>query len=163
MKERIYIETSIASYLAARTSHDLITAGRQRATHDWWERERSGYDLFTSAAVLDEAARGDDGAAHRRGEYLSELTLLDVTDEALQLSKGLISSLAVPRQAHVDAIHIAVATVNGMELLLTWNFKHIANPHQWHRIDRVCRLAGYELPVACSPDQLLEAKPLRLA
>ena len=54
-----------------------------------------------------------------------------------------------------DALHIAVAAINGIDYLATWNFKHIMNPSTQHLIDAVCRNAGIESAVICTPEQLL--------
>jgi predicted nucleic acid-binding protein len=125
MKARVYMETSVIGYLTGRPSRDLVTAAHQQITHDWWEC-RNRFDLFVSQAVLAEAARGDRDAAARRLEVLKEVTVIPVTDEATDLAERLISEQAVADKAAIDAVHVAVAVVNGMDYLVTWNCAHIA-------------------------------------
>ena len=83
MPPRVYVETSVISYLAARPSRDLITAARQQITHEWWRRRRPNFDVFVSQLVLDEARAGDPEAATRRADLLANLPLLDITSVAV--------------------------------------------------------------------------------
>jgi hypothetical protein len=155
VKKRVYIETSIASYLTARPSRDFIQAARQQITRDWWEDRRNEFDLFVSQYVLDEAGDGDIVAARRRLELLDELPLLESTEEAVELGEALLFEGAVPKKAATDALHIAVATIHKMNVLLTWNCKHLANAEILGDVARVIRSIGYEPPVICTPDELM--------
>jgi predicted nucleic acid-binding protein len=134
-KERIYIETSIISYLTARGSRSLIAAAHQQITREWWDDQRKNYDICASILVRDECAAGDGDAASKRLEMLSEIKLLDITEQAEEIALELIASKIIPTKAADDAAHIAIATVHGMDYLLTWNCKHIANPHILSRIE----------------------------
>ena len=156
MKPKLYIETSIISYLTARMSRDLVTAARQQTTQEWWEYERHRYDLFVSEAVVVEAERGNANAAQRRLAALIGLPEVSLTSEASALAKALLEPGPIPNKAALDATHIAAATLGGADYLLTWNFKHLANAVLRKRIDAVCRLNGYEPPVICTPEELLE-------
>ncbi len=153
-RESVYIETSVVSYLAAKPSRDLITMAHQQLTTEWWENQRQNFDLFASPVVIEEARAGDPNPAARRLKYPDKLTILSVTPEADQLAQALIQKHALPAKAAQDALHIAVATVHGMNYLLTWNFKHIANAHLRGAIEATCRLAGYEAPKLCTPEEL---------
>ncbi|MEW6744465.1 MAG: type II toxin-antitoxin system VapC family toxin [Planctomycetota bacterium] len=153
MNPKTYIETSIVSYLTALPSHDLIRAAQQQVTRDWWAT-RGSFDLFASQFVLDEAAAGDEGAAASRLATLQEAALLEVTEEAILLAESLVAGGALPPKARVNALHIAMAAVHGMDYLLTWNCKHIANASLRGRIEDVCRSAGFEPPIICTPLEL---------
>ena len=155
MKPKAYLETSIISYLSAWPSHDLIVAANQRITQDWWQLHRQDFDLFISQLVGEEASAGDKKAAQRRLEKIKELPLLILNKESVAFAEKLVKEGSVPPQAVEDALHIAVATLNGMDYLLTWNFKHIANAAMRYKIERVCRLSGYEPPIICTPQELL--------
>jgi len=126
---KIYLETSFISYLVARRSRDLIVAARQQLTNDWWDNERQKYELFASEVVLEEVQLGDATEIAKRLQVLSDLSILTTTDVAGQLASNLLVKGVLPAKAARDALHIAVATVHGMDFLLTWNCKHIANPH----------------------------------
>ena len=84
------------------------------------------------------------------------MTLFDATEEAEQLARKLIALRAVSPNAAVEAAHIAIAVTNRVHYLVTWNFRHIANAAMRSRIERVCRSAGYEPPVICTPNELIE-------
>ena len=155
MKQKVYIETSVISYLTARPSRDLITAAHQQLTLDWWEGRRTDFDLYVSQLVVREASAGDEEAAKRRLTVIEEIPLLELNEEALTLARSLIEEGPLPERASEDALHIAVATVHGMDFLLTWNCKHIANAQMRNLITEVCRSQGYEPPITCTPEELL--------
>lgn len=155
MKPKIYIETSIISYLAAFPSRDLIVAAHQQTTHDWWDRKRFEFDLYASQLVVREASRGDADAAQRRLEKLKEIELVKITQDAEKLALKFIKQKILPKKAADDALHIAIATANGMDYLLTWNFKHIANAETRNGIEMICRQLGYQPPIICTPEELL--------
>jgi len=156
MKPKVYIETTIPSYLAARPSRDLVIAGNQELTHEWWTEQRPSFDLYISQFVLDEAGVGDADAAQRRLSILSDINELIITDEAGGLTEKLLSEGVIPQKAATDAAHIAVAAVNEMDFLLTWNCKHIANARILKKIYSVCEAAGYTCPLICTPAELME-------
>ena len=157
MKGSVYLETTITSYMTAWPSRDLITAAHQQITQEWWRDRRADFDLFVSALVLREAGRGDPDAAARRLAVLDDLPLLEVTHEATSLARELVQKVPLPAKAAVDALHIAIAVVHGMDYLLTWNCTHIANAALRIAIDAVCRARGYKTPVICTPEELQEA------
>ncbi|MGH2583937.1 MAG: type II toxin-antitoxin system VapC family toxin [Dehalococcoidia bacterium] len=157
MKRKVYLETTIASYLTAWPSRDLITAAHQQLTRDWWQNRREEFDLFISPAVLRESGGGDPEAATRRLAVLNDLPLLELTGAATTLAQELVREVPLPAKAAVDALHIAIAVVHGIDYLLTWNCTHIANAALRTQIDAVCRANGYASPVICTPEELLEA------
>ncbi len=156
MKPRIYLETTIASYLTAWPSRDLVTAAHQQITREWWEKRRKEFDLYVSQLVIQEASRGDPEAAARREEVLKGIQLLSPKEEALVLSGDLLKKVPLPAKAAIDAGHIALAVVHGMDYLLTWNCAHLANAELRPKIEAVCRFHGYEPPILCTPEELLE-------
>lgn len=156
MRPKIYVETSIISYLAARPSRDLVLAGHQQITHQWWAARRASFDPFASEAVVNEASAGDAEAARRRLDFLGALPLLDITDEVSSLAEELIRQGPIPPKAVVDAVHVAVSAVYGLDYLLTWNCSHLANAKLRTRIDQVCISLGYRAVVICTPEELME-------
>ncbi|MCP4614302.1 MAG: type II toxin-antitoxin system VapC family toxin, partial [Planctomycetes bacterium] len=143
------------SYLVARSSRDLVVAAHQQITQEWWDG-RSKFELFVSQLVLREANSGDSEVAAKRMEALQDIPILELTEEANALASELITQGALPENATVDALHIAIAVVNGMDYLLTWNCAHIANATMRGTIEYVCRTKGYEPPVICTPEELME-------
>lgn len=154
MAPKIYLETTIISYLAARPSKDLITAAHQQVTHDWWQYRRRDFDLFSSQLVIQESSAGDAAVAQTRLQLLSDISLVQVNVDCVSLARALVERGPIPEKAAVDALHIAIATVHGMDYLLTWNCKHIANAEMQTAVNRICRSAGYEPPVICTPEEL---------
>jgi hypothetical protein len=156
MNPSAYIETSVISYLTARPSRDVVVAAYQKVTREWWRSARDRFVLFASALVISEAGTGDADAASARLDLLRTIPLLDATREAVALTGTLLDLGAVPRKAADDAAHIAIAATNGVDYLVTWNFRHIANATMRSRIEDVCRRSGYEPPVICTPNELME-------
>jgi predicted nucleic acid-binding protein len=151
-----YIETTIPSYYVARTSDSLLQVAKQTATRRWWDAGYSGFELYTSLETLDEAARGEAQMAADRLHLLRNIPLLPLPDRGLELARELVASGIVPPKAASDAIHIAVASAHRMDYLVTWNFKHIANPFIRDRLRVAVAAAGFVLPVMCSPEELLQ-------
>ena len=156
MNPSAYIETSVVSYLTARSSRDVVVATYQDVTREWWRSAPTRFMLFASELVVAEAGTGDPDAARARLEILETLPRLRATQDATALARNLLDLGAVPRSAGDDAAHIAIAVTHGIDYLVTWNFRHIANATMRSRIEDVCRTAGYDPPVICTPSELLE-------
>jgi predicted nucleic acid-binding protein len=156
MKPKVYLETSVVSYLTSPPSRDIVVAARQQLTRDWWDKSREACDLYVSELVVDEASAGDHSAAERRLAAVEGIELLAVTAEARRLAGRLVADGVVPRRALEDALHIAAAIVHGMDFLLTWNCTHIANARLRARIEEMAADHGYGCPVICTPEQLME-------
>ncbi|MHC4275450.1 MAG: type II toxin-antitoxin system VapC family toxin [Planctomycetota bacterium] len=156
MKPKVYIETTVISYLTARKSPDLVVAGHQQTTQHWWATVRHRCEIFASQFVAEEAAGGDPEMAERRIEALSGLVLVETTPEAIDLAEALIEGGAIPPSFGEDAVHVAIAVVNGADYLITWNCKHIANAAIRRRIEVICRSQGYEPTILCTPEELLD-------
>ena len=152
--QTVYVETSIISYLASKPSRDIITAARQTITHDWWANESHKYELFVSTIVIDEISMGDPAVAASRLHYISNIAQLIVSPEAKLLVDELITAGAIPLRYIDDAFHIAIAAVQEVDIVLTWNFKHINNVHTKSIIERVISKQGRKCPQLCSPEQL---------
>ena len=155
MKRTLYLESTVPSYLMAAPSRDLLIAAHQQVTFEWWRTERRRFDLYVSQFVLDEISRGDADAVRKRLEAVDGISLLDITEEVLDLAAGLVASKVIPKKAGTDAAHIALAAVHHMDFLLTWNCKHIANAAIVRTVEKVCQDRGFECPVICTPEELM--------
>jgi predicted nucleic acid-binding protein len=156
MKAKVYIETSIPSYLTAKPSNDIRVLANQSYTREWWERCRHKYDLFISEFVFAEISQGDVKASALRIKSVKDLPELEVTSDVKKLAALLISEGSIPANSEVDAFHVAVAAVNGMDYILTWNCAHIANATIRVKIEAICRKHRYEPPIICTPQELME-------
>ena len=155
MKPKLYLETTIPSFLTARPSRDVVIAGQQQATRDWWNDRRQRYELYVSALVLDEASQGDAAMAAAHLEALKSFQVLTYSAEAEELTRALLTSRLIPAKAAADAAHVAVASAHGMDFLLTWNCRHIANAAIVEKLRAICIREGHAAPVICTPHELM--------
>jgi predicted nucleic acid-binding protein len=155
MGKRVYIETSVISYLTARPSKNALATAWQQITRQWWDSQRSRFELFASELVLAEIGQGDPKAAIKRKERLREIPDLDVTKDVVILAKKLVGDGALPKEAMDDAMHVAVAAVHGIDYLLTWNCRHLDNAEMKPLMRSVCAIAGYRCPEICTPQELM--------
>lgn len=154
MVSTVYIESSVISYLTSRPSRDLVTAARQAITIEWWDDRKSGYEVYISALVEEEISRGDPYASRLRLSIVEGIPALNISEEAKNLAKDLVKFEAIPTNSEEDALHIGIAAANGMDFLLTWNFKHINNAETKEAITKVVEGHGLVCPVLCSPEEL---------
>lgn len=155
MKETVYIETSVISYFTSRPGRDLIIAARQEITREKWADVLAVFDPYISALVIQEAEQGDAEAAQKRITAISKIPVLSISDEAEHMASLLIKGGPIPEEYPEDALHIVIATVNGMDYLLTWNFTHINNAQMKAKIISVVEAEGCQCPIICSPEELL--------
>jgi len=154
MKASVYIESSVISYLTALPSRDIVTSARQTLTQEWWESYREEFELFISVLVRDEISGGDPLAAQRRLEMIADISVLSASEEAELVASSLITSAALPEKSKEDALHIGIAAAQGIDFLLTWNFKHINNAQKKSTIIKVVENFGFSCPTLCSPEEL---------
>ena len=154
MKERVYIETSVVSYLSGRLSRDVIIVGRQEITREIWPLLTEQFDCYISALVREEIERGDPEVASSRLATLTGMAALTISDEARDLAKMIVENGLMPRQFTEDALHIAIAAMHGVDYVLTWNFRHLNNVQTKVKIADFIEDCGYEPALVCSPDEL---------
>jgi predicted nucleic acid-binding protein len=150
----VYVETTVIGHIAARVQSDILVAARQLSSKRWWDI-RDRYQLVASQIVVDECAAGDAIAATERLALLDGLAILKTSNNAKTLADDLIVNYGIPDTEPRDALHISIAAVHGIQYLVTWNFRHIANAETRSIIERVCREKGYTPPLICSPDEML--------
>ena len=160
MKPRLYIETTIPSYLVARPSPLIRIAADQQTTREWWDTKRQEYELFISDFVADEAAEGNADFAAKRLAAIAGIPVLEVTEVVDELAARFLEKGLIPPNAEIDAFHVAVSAVHSMDFLLTWNCRHINNVIIIRRIERICTEFGFSCPVICSPDEFLPSSEL---
>lgn len=154
--EIVYIETSVISLLVANPSRDLILAAHQEATREWWDQERSHYRCVTSEEVIREASLGDAEMSRRRLEALAGMPVLLVSDEVRLLATDLLAQKVLPPAVIADALHAAAASLHRADYLLTWNCRHLANPHLQKSMRAFMAAHGLTLPEICTPIELAE-------
>ena len=152
----VYLETTVVSYLTAKPSRDVVIAGHQQSTREWWEDRKQKFRVVASQLVLQEAGKGDMQAVQRRLDILKEVELLEITPDAAALARTSIGNGVFPETSFEDALHVAVAVVNGCKYLVTWNYRHLVGAGVRARIEAFCRDEGYEPTIICTPEELLE-------
>jgi hypothetical protein len=153
---KVYLETSVISYLAARPSRDLLVLAKQHVTTMWWGKTLPKVQAYVSSFVMEEIQRGDPTAVAERMKFCKSIPLLDGTEEIESLADSYLSVVGIPDRAKLDAYHIACATIYQMDFLLTWNCTHIANAFIRRKIETINADQGFVTPVICTPEELLE-------
>lgn len=155
--ESVYIESTIPSFLTARTSVNQKAMWKKRQTQIWWDKKRGLYRCYTSNFTLEEIQRGDPDAAARRLRVMSDIHELFLIDEIEPLANSLIRLLGIPEKAFIDAYHLAVTICHQLDFLLTWNCTHLANPEIQKCLFDYCRFNDLHMPILCTPaDFILE-------
>ena len=154
-KETVYIETTIPSYLAAKTSRDIIVAGHQQITHDWQQSQKSEYELLISDAVVQEASNRDPDAADRRLQYIANLSRLDITLNIMSLADQYVQLLSIPLKAALDAVHLACCVYHKIDYMLTWNCKHLAHGSIIKELTRYNYEKKLFIPTIVTPEELM--------
>lgn len=159
VKIKVYIETTVVSYYAAPFSRDLVIAGHQQATRDFWMKTGQDFEAYISALVIKEAERGDNVQAKKRLDAIASFPILEIDSEAESLAGRIVAGGGISDKFPEDALHIAVATVNGINAVVTWNFAHLNNPFTRMMIRQIVENEGYTCPEIVSPDELLGEEP----
>jgi len=153
MKKSIYLETSvIGAYL------DNGEPFRRDLTIRWWEHELGDYDPFVSPLVVRELERMDEP---RRSAYLKLIRgvpQFEVSEEAAILADGYVSRGIFHRKYLSNALHVAIASVNKADMIVTWDFGHIANVHRQSRIQLFNTVAGFFVPMIVTPEFLVKSE-----
>ena len=152
--QNIYIETSVVSYYVAERSENIRIAGHQISTIAMWN-ELHKYNIYISGIVVEEASHGHSKQAELRLIAIKDFHILTLEEKATKLAQLLLSEKAIPTKYPEDALHIAIAAVNDIDFIVTWNFKHINNPFTKNKIRFIIEKFGCTAPVMCSPEELL--------
>ena len=153
MNKSVYMESSVISYLTARPSRDLVIAGHQAVTAEWWNERRLRYDVYVSPLVVEEISAGDASAAEERLRVITDIPSVTIAAEAESLASALLAANEVPANSARDALHVAIAATQGMDYLITWNFRHINNASTRTMAVNVVSDFGLVCPVLCSPEE----------
>ena len=154
--QTVYIETSIISYLRAKNSLQVTSVAKQIVTRRWWEEERHNYQMVISQHVLDEVSAGNPTLAAERLACLNDVPVLESPPAVALMAERLLASALLPAKARLDALHICTAAFHRLDYLLTWNCAHIANARTIPRIRNILSELGYDLPVVCTPEEMID-------
>jgi len=140
--------------MSARTSTDIIIAGRQAVTHEFWDYERHKYDLYVSVYVHNECSRGDPELAGRRVFLLKDIEILTTTPDVEPLADVYMGLLSMPSRNKAYALHIAICCVNDIDILLSWNFAHLGT-ESMQIIQKYNDARGISTPRMITPDAVV--------
>jgi predicted nucleic acid-binding protein len=151
----LYLETSVISYLTARPSRDLVIAAHQQITREWWDNVLCQYQVFISAAVVEEISQGDRQAAQLRLAQVTNFPLVEIVPEVVELADVYFSRLQIPKKARLDAYHLALATWHGLDFLVSWNCTHIVSARVRRTLEEINARQGFRTPIICTPEELM--------
>lgn len=150
MRQRVYIETSVPSfYHTLRTDPESVA--RMHWTRLWWSTYSTSAELLSSAAVIAELERGTSEKVQARLALLSNVELLEISNEVREIVRIYIRRLVMPNDPTGDALHLALASFYHVDVLLTWNCQHLANPNKMQHIRLVNYELGLPMPVLTTP------------
>lgn len=156
MKQSVYLETTIISYLAARPSRDLIVAGHQQITLEWWEKASPKFQCYVSEVVIEESEKGDAEVAKKRLNLISGFQILSVNEEIIKTASLFFERLKIPEKSRLDSFHLAIASWYKMDYLLSWNCKHIVSGSVRKTLNEIKDEVKIHIPIICTPEELME-------
>jgi len=144
---RIYLDTSVINFVFAQDAPDF-----QRATIEFFEDHSMLYDLYISDVVLLEIDRTSDPQHRERlhsvlAKHNVGILPDDDADEVRRLAQRYIEKGVIPRSKIEDAMHVAYATVHEIDVLLSWNFRHLANLNKETKVVSANMEEGYLHPL----------------
>ena len=154
MKEKVYLDTTIPSYIIATPSRDIILLTHQELTREWWEESRENYDLYISDIVILEINGGNREYAQKRSDLLNGIKVLENNSEIEVLVNKYMNHFNFPEKLYRDMYHVAFTVYYKIDFLLTWNFAHLNNAHFKVQLHRFNRKNGYDSPEICNPEEL---------
>ncbi len=154
--QSVYIESSVISYLTSKPSNDLFVLAKQHMTVLWWDRVLPHLNAYVSEYVLEEILKGDKEASKKRANASKDFPVLNRSGSIDKLAQEYLKAAQLPKEARLDAQHIASATIFALNYLVTWNCAHIANAFIRKKIEKVNLSVGLETPVICTPEELWE-------
>jgi predicted nucleic acid-binding protein len=154
-KPRIYLDTTIPStYHTDRTDQDSVE--RRATTRIWWDAATRLSDVVISDVVLQELANGRPEQARLRLEVVKGLRRLRSGWAELTTALIYMRHKVMPANPLADALHLAIASHHRCDVLVTWNYHHLANPYKLDRIRKLNAAMGLSLPRILTPKHLLE-------
>ncbi|MCX6146884.1 MAG: type II toxin-antitoxin system VapC family toxin [Candidatus Kapabacteria bacterium] len=155
-KQKVYIETSVISYLTSRPSRDIIVSSHQQITNQWWKKSKSKFNNYISEFVIDEISKGDKSASEIRLASVKNIQLLEYDDDIVEIAINYANLLSIPEKARLDAFHLAISVYYEIDFLLSWNCKHIANAVVMSKLRDYNKTKNLFTPILCTPLELLE-------
>lgn len=154
-KSTVYVETTIPSYLVAGPSRNVVVAGHQQTTHEWWRTAAERFDLLISELVYQELSGGEAVLAAKRLVAVGELPILGSNAEVDNLVRAYGLELGLVGKARGDIPHFAFCVAYEIDYLVTWNCAHIANAIVVRKLREINMRLGLWVPIICTPEELM--------
>lgn len=142
-KIKLYLDTSIPS-----SYYDTSKPVRQLITQKWFENKASSYDLYTSITAIEEIDEIENIAKRHNIRDLIldfDVIVLELSEESVNLAEEYMNNGAVPRSEPEDAYHVAITSVNRLDALASWNYKHIVSMNPIRKIREINIKHGYPI------------------
>ena len=141
-KTKLYLDTSVPSFLFADDSPE-----KREATIQFWDILKMGlYDIVISDILLTEISRSEVPSSQQLEDRLAEIILkiVSVNEDIYSLAQKYIDEGIIPQKYQDDALHIALATYNEVDALISWNFKHMVNLKTIRGVNGINRMLGFK-------------------
>ncbi len=156
-KESVYLETTVISYYTSKLREDdIIVSAHQKITRQWWSIAIRRYNIFISDTVIDEVSSGDPDAAKRRLDEIKDFPRLEFNEDVEKLAQIYVDRLNIPEKSNLDAVHLAIACMNNIDYIVTWNCRHLANGEIIKKLIKINESLGVHMPIICTPEELTE-------
>lgn len=151
----VYVETTIPSVHCDERAAPAILL-RRDLTRTWWPAAKALHDLVTSEAVLAELRRAPEPKRSAMLALVEGLPVLGLTSRAVEITRVYMARQVMPQDPGGDALHLALASLNGCDYLVTWNCRHLANAAKFPHIRAVNAELGLPVPILTTPELFME-------
>jgi len=134
-KLEVYFDTTIINFLFADDAPE-----KKEATIDFFENYLNDYHVYISQIVIDEINQTQD--LEKREALLGKIVYykfkfldIGINEEVIRLAKLYLGNKILPARSYTDALHIGIATVNEADILLSWNYQHLANVNRKRKVN----------------------------
>jgi hypothetical protein len=155
LKPTVYVETSVIGYYTARPSRDIVILAHQEITRQWWPHASDQFELAVSDVVQEEITHDDGQSVDERLRIIEGLRRLPLSAKAKEVAKRYLAELSLPQSAVKAAAHLAIASVEAADYLVTWNCKHIGNALLRRRLGEINQSLALPTPIVCTPEAMM--------
>jgi len=153
----VYLDTNILSYLHY-SGHDILTISRHIMTRDWWENERQNFRLYSSRITMRELETGKYEAQTAAVAQVRRIVFLSVTDKVSAMATIYLNKRLVPESKRADGLQLALATVYGVDYLLSWNHAHLIKWETQKMLLEINSHFGYGSPLLVTPENIPQVR-----
>ena len=131
-----------------------MSISRRETSREWWDTQRLRHELFISQEVVMELTSPGFGRREEALELVADIPLLEIDEEVAGVAEVFVKEHLMPTPIVGDAVHVATCAVHGVQYLISWNVRHLANPKKTTHLQAICRRLGLVPPQILTPDML---------